>query len=237
MLEKVSMPIMEHELVWKKKWMNLALATFSNSYSYAKKLSGQENRKLAKFHLQVVVIAIKGLDCTWPKSPPFSQFLIRLPPLCVFHHFPLFNWVWWWSWIFSVKMQSNRILSWFVTSYWFSSGAPNHLTAVNNVTLELKSHVPNNHCSSHHRHQKNDVFGFASILYASENLDLLKRIRKQLTKQILPHVGVSDIVIVLWPWSSSTSEKPLMLFCHVWRLARKLYVIAPFCTRGAIFRT
>ena len=75
--------------------------------------------------------------------------------------------------------------------------APNHLTAVNNVTLELKSHVPNNHCSSHHRHQKNDVFGFASILYASENLDLLKRIRKQLTKQILPHVGVSDIVIVL----------------------------------------
>ena len=217
--------------------MNLALATFSKSYSYAKKLSGLENRKLAKFHLQVVVIAIKGLDCTWPKSPPFSQFLIRLPPLCVFHHFPLFNWVWWWSWIFSVKMQSNRILSWFVTSYWFSSGAPNHLTAVNNVTLELKSHVPNNHCSSHHRHQKNDVFGFASILYASENLDLLKRIRKQLTKQILPHVGVSDIVIVLWPWSSSTSEKPLMLFCHVWRLARKLYVIPTFCTRSAIFCT
>ena len=88
--------------------MNLALATFSNSYSYAKKLSGLENRKLAKFHLQVVVIAIKGLDCTWPKSPPFSQFLIRLPPLCVFHHFPLFNWVWWWSWIFSVKCRATE---------------------------------------------------------------------------------------------------------------------------------
>ena len=223
--------------------MNLALATFSNSYSYAKKLSEFENHNLAKLYLQVVVIVIKGLDCPWPKSPPFSQSLIRLPPLCVFHHFPLFNWVWWWSWIFSVKMQSNRILSWFVTSYWFSSGAPNHLTAVNNVTLELKSHVPNNHllfATSSWKGtilQKNNVFGFASKLYASENLDLLKRIRKQLTKQILPHVGVSDIVIVLWPWSSSTSEKPLMLFCHVWRLARKLYVIAPFCTRGAIFRT
>ena len=88
--------------------MNLALATFSKSYSYAKKLSGLENRKLAKFHLQVVVIVIKGLDCTWPKSPPFSQFLIRLPPLCVFHHFPLFNWVWWWSWIFSVKCRATE---------------------------------------------------------------------------------------------------------------------------------
>ena len=225
------MPIMEHELVWKKKWMNLALATFSNSYSYAKKLSGQENRKLAKFHLQVVVIAIKGLDCTWPKSPPFPQFLIRLPPLCVFHHFPLFNWVWWWSWIFSVKMQSNRILSWFVTSYWFSSGAPNHLTAVNNVTLELKSHVPNNHCSSHRHHEKVPFFRKMMCLVLPPKFMLQKILicskesARQLTKQILPHVGVSDIVIVLWPWSSSTSEKPLMLFCHVWRLARKLYAI------------
>ena len=35
------------------------------------------------------------------------------------------------------------------------------------------------------------------------------------------------IVIVRWPWSSATSEKPLMLFCHVWRSARKLYVIGP----------
>ena len=181
----------------------------------------------------------KGLDCTWPKSPPFSQFLIRLPPLCVFHHFPLFNWVWWWSWIFSVKMQSNRILSWFVTSYWFSSGAPNHLTAVNNVTLGLKSHVPNNHCSSHRHHEKVPFFRKMMCLVLPPKFMLQKILicskNPQLTKQILPHVGVSDIVIVLWPWSSSTSEKPLMLFCHVWRLARKLYVIIPILYLGAQF--
>ena len=145
------------------------------------------------------------------------------------------------------EMQSNRILSWFVTSYWFSSGAPNHLTAVNNITLELKSHVPYNHLLFATSWkgtilQKNDVFGFASKLYASENLDLLKRIRKQLTKQILPHVGVSywpqcTIVIVQWPSSSATSEKPLSWCFFVmfedWH--ENCTWSSPFCTLGRNF--
>ena len=110
------------------------------------------------------------------KSALFSISDKVTTTLCVFHHFPLFNWVWWWSWIFSVKMQSNRILSWFVTSYWFSSGAPNHLTAVNNVTLELKSHVPNNHCSLHysHHHEKVPFFRKMMCLVLPPNFMLQK---------------------------------------------------------------